>query len=97
MTIAEYGNNLSVGQCQLITIARAILKKSEILLIDEGTANVDQKTDDIIQAVINEKFHDRTVLTIAHRLSTVAKCDRLIVLDMGIIVNNDTSANILTT
>ncbi len=95
MSIAESGNNLSVGQCQLICIARAILKKSKILLIDEATANIDKKTDDLIQAVINDKFQDRTVITIAHRLNTLAKSDRIIVLDNGMIVNDDTSINIL--
>jgi ATP-binding cassette subfamily C (CFTR/MRP) protein 4 len=95
MSIAESGTNLSVGQCQLICIARAILKKSKILLIDEATANVDQKTDELIQAVITEKFQDQTVLIIAHRLITVAKCDRILVLDNGIVVNYDTSINIL--
>ncbi|CAF3719829.1 unnamed protein product [Rotaria sp. Silwood1] len=95
MSVAESGNNLSIGQCQLITIARAILKKSEILLIDEATAHVDQKTDDLIQTIIKEKFQDRTVMTIAHRLNTVAKCDRILVLDNGMIVNYDTPGNIL--
>jgi ABC-type multidrug transport system fused ATPase/permease subunit len=95
MPIAESGNNLSVGQCQLICIARAILKKSKILLIDEATANVDQKTDEIIQTVFTNKFQDRTVLTIAHRLSTLAQCDRIVVLDKGIIVDFDTPMNIL--
>jgi ABC-type multidrug transport system fused ATPase/permease subunit len=95
MPIAESGGNLSVGQCQLICIARAILKKSQILLIDEATANVDEKTDDIIQEVFTNKFQDRTVLTIAHRLNTVAKCDRILVLDKGAIVNFDTPMNVL--
>ncbi|CAF3075865.1 unnamed protein product [Rotaria sp. Silwood2] len=95
MSVAESGNNLSMGQRQLITIARATLKKSEILLIDEATAHVDQKTDDLIQTIIKEKFQDRTVMTIAHRLNTVAKCDRILVLDNGMIVNYDTPENIL--
>jgi ATP-binding cassette subfamily C (CFTR/MRP) protein 4 len=95
MPIGESGNNLSVGQCQLICVARAILKKSKILLIDEATANVDEKTDEIIQEVFTNKFQDRTVLTIAHRLNTVAACDRIIVLDKGVIVNIDTPMNIL--
>ena len=76
MEIADSGSNLSVGQCQLINIARAILKKSKILLIDEATANVDQMTDDLIQKALYENFQDRTVLIIAHRLNTVARCDR---------------------
>ncbi|CAF4273105.1 unnamed protein product [Rotaria sp. Silwood2] len=96
MLIAESGNNLSVGQCQLINLARAILKKSKILLIDEATANVDKKTDDIIQEIINNKFQDRTVITIAHRLNTVANCDHILVLDNGMLVNYDTSVNILS-
>lgn len=95
LLIGESGNNLSVGQCQLICIARAILKKSKVLLIDEATANIDQKTDEIIQEVIANKFQDRTVLTIAHRLNTVAKSDRIIVLDKGNIVNFDTTMHIL--
>ena len=95
MPIAESGKNLSVGQCQLICIARAILKKGEILLIDEATANTDQKTDELIQAVIADKFRDRTILTIAHRLNTVTKSDRILILDKGIIVNYDTPMNIL--
>ncbi|CAF4017971.1 unnamed protein product [Rotaria sp. Silwood1] len=95
MSISEWGHNLSVGQCQLINFARAILKNTKILLIDEATANVDQKTDDLIQTLIKNKFHDRTILIIAHRLNTVAKCDHVLVLDNGMIVNYDTSTNIL--
>jgi len=94
MVITESGNKLSIGQCQMICSARAILKKSKILLVDEATANVDQKTDDLIQAVINDKFQDRTVLTIAHRLNTVAKSDRILELDNGRIVNYDIPSKI---
>ena len=86
-TVAESGCNLSAGECQLICIARALLKKSKILLIDEATANVDRETDDLIQRVIGEEFQDRTVLSIAHRLSTVAACDRFLVLDQGRVVS----------
>jgi ABC-type multidrug transport system fused ATPase/permease subunit len=95
MPITESGSNLSVGQCQLICIARAILKKSKILLIDEATANIDTKTDELIQIVIADKFQDRTVLTIAHRLNTVTKSDLILVFDKGMIVNFDTPTNIL--
>jgi ABC-type multidrug transport system fused ATPase/permease subunit len=95
MSIGESGNNLSAGQCQLICIGRAILKKSKILLIDEATSNVDKTTDEIIQITIANQFQDRTVLTIAHRLNTVAKSDRILVLDNGIIMNFDTPMNIL--
>ncbi|UJR08194.1 hypothetical protein I4U23_012467 [Adineta vaga] len=89
MLIEEAGCNLSVGQCQLICIARVILKKSKILLIDETTSNVDQKTDEIVQEIIGKKFQNRTVLTIAHRLNTIAKSDRIVVLDKSMIINVD--------
>ena len=81
--IAESGANLSAGERQLICVARAMLKKSTILLMDEATANVDHETDKMIQAVIVDKFRDRTVLTIAHRLDTVVHSDRLLVLQKG--------------
>jgi ABC-type multidrug transport system fused ATPase/permease subunit len=95
MSISESGNNLSAGQCQLICIGRAILKKSKILLIDEATSNVDKATDEIIQKTITNQFQDRTVLTIAHRLNTVAKSDRILVLDNGTIMNFDKPMNVL--
>ncbi|CAF3906477.1 unnamed protein product [Rotaria sp. Silwood2] len=95
MPIAEWGRTLSIGQCQLVCIARVVLKKSKILLIDEATANVDEKTDDLIQAVLKNKFQDRTILPIAHRLNTVVKHDRILILDKGTIANFDTSTNIL--
>ena len=93
--VAESGSNFSAGQCQLICVARAILKQSRILMIDEATANVDRTTDSLIQNVITEKFHNRTILTIAHRLNTVAKSDRIIVLHQGMVVDFDIPNNIL--
>ncbi|CAF1544247.1 unnamed protein product [Adineta ricciae] len=95
MNINENGLNLSIGQCQLISIARTILKQTKILLIDEGTANIDYKTDEIIQNVIKEKFSNRTVLIIAHRLNTIINCDRILVLDKGSVVNFDKPNHIL--
>jgi ABC-type multidrug transport system fused ATPase/permease subunit len=93
--VAESGNNFSTGQCQLICVARAILKQSKILMIDEATANVDRITDSLIQNVITDKFQNRTILTIAHRLNTVAKSDRIVVLHQGMIVDFDIPNNIL--
>ena len=86
--IAELGSNLSFGQRQLICVARAMLRQSKILLIDEATSNIDQETDRLIQEIIRDKYHDRTVLAIAHRLHTVSNYDRLIVLDHGKIINS---------
>ena len=93
--VAESGSNFSVGQCQLICVARAILKQSKILLIDEATANVDRTTDELIQSIINQTFEERTILTIAHRLNTVVNSDRIVVLDQGAVVDFDIPSLIL--
>lgn len=92
--VAESGGNLSTGECQLVCVARAILKKSRILFVDEATANVDHATDALIQAVIADKFRDRTVLTIAHRLNTVAESDRILMLEKGEVARFDVPSNI---
>ncbi|CAL1526591.1 unnamed protein product, partial [Lymnaea stagnalis] len=93
--LQEGGHNLSVGQRQLICLARAILKYNRILILDEATANVDQETDDIIQRTIRAKFRDSTVLTIAHRLYTVMDCDRIMVLEDGELREFDSPYNLL--
>ncbi|CAF4227207.1 unnamed protein product [Adineta steineri] len=94
LLVAESGANLSAGERQLICVARAILKKSHILLIDEATANVDYATDKMIQEVIADKFRDRTILTIAHRLNTVANSDRILMLEQGEVAHFDSPSNI---
>ena len=87
--INKGGSNLSVGQRQLLCLARALLKNNRILILDEATANVDHETDEIIQQTIRREFTNYTVLTVAHRLNTVIEMDRIMVLDEGRVVEFD--------
>ncbi|XP_068209834.1 multidrug resistance-associated protein 1-like isoform X2 [Palaemon carinicauda] len=95
-TIDEGGSNLSVGQRQLVCLARALLRKSKILVLDEATAAVDLDTDDLIQETIRREFADCTILTIAHRLNNIMDCDRVMVLDKGLIAEFSTPSELLS-
>ena len=93
--IAEGGENLSVGQKQLVCLARALLRKSKILVLDEATASVDMETDDLIQETIRKEFQDCTIMTIAHRLNTIIDYDRVLVVDKGEIAEFDSPQALL--
>ncbi|KAI8655362.1 hypothetical protein NCS55_01187500 [Fusarium keratoplasticum] len=86
--VSESGGNLSQGQQQLLCIARSLLANSKIVVLDEATSAIDVATDTLIQRNIREWFTDRTLVVIAHRLSTVADFDRIIVLENGVLVEN---------
>ncbi|NXU47278.1 MRP1 protein, partial [Turnix velox] len=93
--ISEGGENLSVGQRQLICLARVLLRKTKILILDEATASVDMETDNLVQSTIKREFYNCTILTVAHRLHTVIDSERVLVLDAGRILEYDTPHNLL--
>nr|CAD7400804.1 unnamed protein product [Timema cristinae] len=89
MGVTDGGGNVSVGQRQLICLARAILRNNKILLLDEATANVDPQTDELIQKTIRTKFAKCTVLTVAHRLHTIMDSNKVLVMDSGRMIEFD--------
>ncbi|KAF9109330.1 hypothetical protein BGX27_007736 [Mortierella sp. AM989] len=93
--VAQNGENFSVGQRSLICLARALLRKTKILVLDEATAAVDVETDELIQKTIRKEFKDRTILTIAHRIKTIMDSDKILVLERGQVQEYDAPSVLL--
>lgn len=93
--VSEAGENFSVGQRQLLSLSRALLRRSKILVLDEATAAVDVRTDALIQKTIREEFKSCTMIIIAHRLNTIIDCDRILLLDAGQVVEYDVPVKLL--
>ena len=94
--ISENGSNLSSGERQLISICRAILRKSKVVILDEATANIDVITEQKIQKLINTQFLDATMVVIAHRINTIIQSDRVLVLSFGQIKEFDSPQNLMS-
>ncbi|XP_024046310.1 ABC transporter C family member 2 isoform X2 [Citrus clementina] len=94
--VSEAGENFSVGQRQLLSLSRALLRRSKILVLDEATAAVDVRTDALIQKTIREEFKSCTMLIIAHRLNTIIDCDQILLLDSGRVLEYDTPEELLS-
>ena len=93
--VKENGNNLSIGEKQLICIVRAILRRNKIVILDEATANIDVVTEQKIQQLIQDEFKGATTFTIAHRLNTIIKSDKVLFLDKGQVLEFDSPVNLV--
>lgn len=94
-TVTENGENWSAGQRQLVCLGRVILKRRRVLVLDEATSSVDPKTDSLIQKTLKQQFAECTVITIAHRITSVLDSDKVILLDNGEIAEHDSPAKLL--
>ncbi|XP_061357298.1 ABC transporter C family member 12-like [Gastrolobium bilobum] len=93
--VSEGGDNFSVGQRQLLSLARALLRRSKVLVLDEATAAVDVRTDALIQKTIRQEFQSCTMIIIAHRLNTVIDCDQILLLDAGEVIEYSSPEELL--
>ncbi|KAB1199137.1 ABC transporter C family member 3 [Morella rubra] len=94
-TVTENGENWSVGQRQLVCLGRVLLKKSKVLVLDEATASVDTATDNLIQETLRQHFYDCTVITIAHRITSVLDSGMVLLLNSGLIEEYDSPTRLL--
>ncbi|KAL5975294.1 hypothetical protein ACLOJK_031973 [Asimina triloba] len=94
-TVTENGENWSMGQRQLVCLGRVLLKRSKVLVLDEATASVDTATDNLIQQTLRQEFSDCTVITIAHRITSVLDSDMVLLLDNGLIAELDSPDQLL--
>ena len=97
MEIEAAGANLSQGEKQLISFSRILLAKKKVIIMDEATASIDLKTEEVLQQKMEEEFQDSTMLIIAHRIQTVMNCDRIMVLQNGTVSEFDSVDNLLQT
>ena len=95
MKLKENGGNLSLGEKQLICLARIFLRKNKIVVMDEATSNIDNKTDNLIQKAVDKIFKNSTLITIAHKIPDLNKYNKIMVLDSGNLIEFDTPDNLL--
>ena len=93
--LEEDADNISQGQKQLLTIARAIISKKEILILDEATSNIDSRTEFLIQKAMDKLMENKTSFIVAHRLSTIRNADKIIVIENGEIIEQGTHEELL--